>query len=668
MIIKQLTLENIRSHKSTKIEFAEGKTLIRGDIGSGKSGIMMSIEAALFGKKLKQLITFGEENGRIELTFEIQDENRNIKKYSVIRKLSINTQKGGEIIYHNEGNKKGIYSADELSIEITKILGINETAKAQEIFHAFVLARQNELKELVEGSTKKDEDARTTILMKAFEMEAYKFAIDNAEKLIRKISDVRIRKGGEITGLPEIEKKILEISEVIKKKKNDLEKTTELVKIKKENYDLKKIEYNKVKEERTKITTINTLITSKERELTEKKKEILSNDNKKNINKTKIEKTGKTIKQITKDIENLLPLEELRDKENKITDEITHLKMDVSRKGDEAGRYEGILEDGKCSTCGREISDISGYNELISTANMKKGDVENKINTKNDEKKEIQNTIRETTEMKILEGDLEEIKEIDKKNKILNEKVLGLTNEINEQKIDLERLPDENELRKSEDKLKTVEEEYDKVKQERTEITTQINGKTNELNENNKSLEKLKRKKIEMENLDDINEWLNKYFITTVQSIEDHVLNTVNYKFNELFKDWFGLLVENTSKTVRVDEKFNPIIEHQNEFDQTFEGLSGGESAGIALAYRLALNSLIRQQQTGFRPELLMLDEPTYGFSAEQLTKVSDILSDIENKQVIIVSHNKEFVKLDQIINVTKENDVSRIDIQSHGD
>ena len=43
--------------------------------------------------------------------------------------------------------------------------------------------------------------------------------------------------------LPEIEKKILEISEVIKKKKNDLEKTTESVKIKKENYNLKKIEY-----------------------------------------------------------------------------------------------------------------------------------------------------------------------------------------------------------------------------------------------------------------------------------------------------------------------------------------------------------------------------------------------------------------------------------------
>ena len=36
--------------------------------------------------------------------------------------------------------------------------------------------------------------------------------------------------------------------------------------------------------------------------------------------------------------------------------------MDSSRKGDETERYEGILEDGKCSTCGREIRDISERN------------------------------------------------------------------------------------------------------------------------------------------------------------------------------------------------------------------------------------------------------------------------------------------------------------------
>ena len=114
--------------------------------------------------------------------------------------------------------------------------------------------------------------------------------------------------------------------------------------------------------------------------------------------------------------------------------------------------------------------------------------------------------------------------------------------------------------------------------------------------------------------------------INTVQLIEDHITHTINYRFNELFKEWFELLVDDAGKTVKVDEKFTPIIQ-QNEFEQTFEDLSGGEKAGIALAYRLALNNLIRQQAIGFRPELLMLDEPTDGFSKEQLAKVSNILS-----------------------------------------
>ena len=83
MIIKQLELTNIRSHESTKIEFAEGKTLLRGNVGSGKSSIIMAIEAGLFGKeKIKNLITFHKESGTIKLTFETKDEKNNKKKYT----------------------------------------------------------------------------------------------------------------------------------------------------------------------------------------------------------------------------------------------------------------------------------------------------------------------------------------------------------------------------------------------------------------------------------------------------------------------------------------------------------------------------------------------------------------------------------------------------------
>ena len=666
MIIKQLILENIRSHESTEIEFAEGKTLIRGDIGSGKSSIMMSIEAVLFGKKLKELIRKGKESGKIELTFEIKDENMNLKKYSVIRKLSTSTQKGGEIIYHSEGNKKE-FSADELSIEVTRILNINETAKAQEIFQAFVLAKQNELKKLIEGSKKSDVDERTTIIMRAFEMEAYKFAIDNTVRLNQRIKNVTIGKKGEIKKLNEIEKSIQEKNYKIKKMKNDLE-TIKSSRIKKENtYNSKKDEYDKIKEERTKISVINSLIKSKEREINEKKEDILNNDKKRNIKKDKLVKSGKTIEQIRKGIENLVPLDGLRNKEDRLNNQITHLKMDMNRKGDDAKRYEEIQKDGKCSTCGREISNSSGYDELISTVNMEKKDIEKEIIKINKEKNAVRETIEENQKNKDLKRDVEEINDIDETNKKLDEKIQGLINEINEQKVKLNELPDENKLKLVEDEKNIAEKEFHNENNRLTIIDRDLQNEMNNLNEMNLELEKLKQTKLDINKLDDINEWLNKYFINTVQLIEDHVIHTINYKFNELFKEWFELLVEDTSKTVRVDEKFTPIIE-QNEFEQTFEWLSGGEKAGIALAYRLALNSLIRQQPIGFRPELLMLDEPTDGFSKEQLTKVSNILSDIENKQVIIVSHNQEFTKLDQIISVTKENDISRIQTHSYGD
>jgi exonuclease SbcC len=49
MILKSIRLENIRSYTNQTIEFPLGTTLFEGDIGSGKSTILMAIEFALFG-------------------------------------------------------------------------------------------------------------------------------------------------------------------------------------------------------------------------------------------------------------------------------------------------------------------------------------------------------------------------------------------------------------------------------------------------------------------------------------------------------------------------------------------------------------------------------------------------------------------------------------------
>ena len=49
MIIKGVRLHNIRSYIDENIEFPLGSTLLAGDVGSGKSSILLAIEFALFG-------------------------------------------------------------------------------------------------------------------------------------------------------------------------------------------------------------------------------------------------------------------------------------------------------------------------------------------------------------------------------------------------------------------------------------------------------------------------------------------------------------------------------------------------------------------------------------------------------------------------------------------
>ena len=49
MILNSIILDNIRSYEHEEIEFPRGISLFEGDIGSGKSTVLMAIEFALFG-------------------------------------------------------------------------------------------------------------------------------------------------------------------------------------------------------------------------------------------------------------------------------------------------------------------------------------------------------------------------------------------------------------------------------------------------------------------------------------------------------------------------------------------------------------------------------------------------------------------------------------------
>ncbi|MBL7054940.1 SMC family ATPase, partial [Candidatus Woesearchaeota archaeon] len=136
--------------------------------------------------------------------------------------------------------------------------------------------------------------------------------------------------------------------------------------------------------------------------------------------------------------------------------------------------------------------------------------------------------------------------------------------------------------------------------------------------------------------------WLNSYFIQLTYTIEKEVLLRIYHRFNDLFREWFSVLMDDTTISARLNDTFTPVIE-QNGHEIDFMHLSGGERTASSLAYRLALNKVINDVvHTIHTKDLLILDEPTDGFSSEQLDKVRDVLERLGLGQIIIVSHESK--------------------------
>src|SRR3989304_4227861 len=96
MILQSLKLSNIRSYVSETVEFPQGSLLLSGDIGSGKSSILLAIEFALFGAKRsdlsgESLLRNGAKEGSVELSFILDHES---KRQVVIRRTLKRSKEG----------------------------------------------------------------------------------------------------------------------------------------------------------------------------------------------------------------------------------------------------------------------------------------------------------------------------------------------------------------------------------------------------------------------------------------------------------------------------------------------------------------------------------------------------------------------------------------------
>jgi exonuclease SbcC len=178
----------------------------------------------------------------------------------------------------------------------------------------------------------------------------------------------------------------------------------------------------------------------------------------------------------------------------------------------------------------------------------------------------------------------------------------------------------------------------------------------------NKKIQDLEEKVDKINFTDQVGVWLNQHFIPSLEQIESQVLISVKEEFNKLFQKWFYLLIEVGDIDVEIDEYFTPTI-NQSGYRLEVESLSGGEKTSIALAYRLALNEIIRRMIM-LDDNLLILDEPTDGFSKEQLIQIKHVLEELSAAQVIVVSHEKELEGfVETIFRVVKESEKSQVEL-----
>ncbi len=155
-------------------------------------------------------------------------------------------------------------------------------------------------------------------------------------------------------------------------------------------------------------------------------------------------------------------------------------------------------------------------------------------------------------------------------------------------------------------------------------------------------------------------EWAGGPFRIHLLAMERDVLAHAQATFDREFARFFASLVDDPGLVARTAPDFTPEVAIDGE-PTPAEALSGGERTSLALAFRLALASIVRSLGA-VRLETLILDEPTDGFSSEQMVRLGELFEELGLPQVILVSHESQLASIaDRSLRVVKTNGRSSV-------
>jgi len=262
-----------------------------------------------------------------------------------------------------------------------------------------------------------------------------------------------------------------------------------------------------------------------------------------------------------------------------------------------------------------------------------------------------------------LERSREKIAELEKRSKVIESDVEMLLKHFDnlKEKI-LQYSIFENQFKLKESELNVSLHEERRTEISLAELKKELEFTIREISNCESLIKRKEESKRKLHELLGMMDWLSNKFSSLVELTERSVLLQLRNEFSTLFRKWFLVLVSEDSLDTQLDENFTPIIIH-GDTELEYDFLSGGERTAVALAYRLALNQTINSFLSKIKTRgIIILDEPTDGFSDAQINKIRDILEELDTDQLIMVSHEQKVESfVDNILRIEKNGNVSSI-------
>jgi len=695
MRVKEVKLENIRSHVKSDVPFAEGFNCLVGGLGCGKSSVLYAIDFALFGDPLGRsydyLLREGEDLGKVGVRFVHGGTT-----YTLYRGLR---RKGKGISQDTEQLKlfkedKLIASAKSEAVEeqLTAITGVD-----RDLFREVVWIRQEHLKELLD-MTPRDRQKKFDQL---FGLSDYEVAWSNLATFQR---DYGVEKGAyerdfDVVGVDKLQADYNKAVEEFSSIEADLQglKTKVLeadATLKEATSRLQSLEALRRKNEelRRKEAQLEADVANTEDTCARLSEEIESKKSSVNELEGRLKSMEKQEKSYRHDLQEKAGLEpdQTFEKIRKHLEAIEYQassiwgEQEATKKEMQSSenRLSTLTTESKCPLCLQNLPD-EYKKKLLRRLQEENAEREKRLTELQrdlDELEKLRGIInpilsslqslmprmeelrsQHSRENKSLSKLQTEFAEKQQREKLLRDQLSLTRKEI--AKFDISELETVRRLHDTSlEQYSALKSKLEAVESRKKDVTLRMDNVRERLDHAQQKIERMRRIERILEVIDgvrgvyrSIQPKLRSEFVTYLQRTVQQILD--------------GLVGgEGPMLSVSIDETYTPFVKSEEGYERDVTNLSGGERTILAFAYRIGLGQLIMQSRTGHGLYMLLLDEPTESLGREDgsIDRLAEAISRLKAiEQIIAVTHNEAFAeKAEHVIRFEKEAGVSKVSVE----